>query len=134
MLTADTITDEQIRELLKYADREAQLTLLSNCRVALSRDIRHSHRASVHLAREHCAQAYARVVGMPEWDARDLPRDAFATAEMVAQFVLEEAARWEHVEQVHDALVETARKIRTAEWTPEARARCAEILNARGAK
>jgi len=121
MITADTITDEQIRELLAYADREALLQLLSNCRVALSRDIRHTHRASVGLAREHCAQAYTRAFGSPEWEARHLPRGAFETAEMIAQFVIEQAAEWEHIEQVHGALVELARRIRTADWTPDAR-------------
>src|ERR1051326_5482585 len=132
MITADTITDEQIRELAKYARHVAAITLASKCAGALHRT--RANRTSNHLLREHCALAYNRAIETREWDARDLPFGAFKVAEQIAQFILEQAAGWEHIEQVHDALVDVARRIRTADWTPDARARCAEILNARAAK
>lgn len=44
--------------------------------------------------------------------------DKFQIAEMIASFVLTQAAQWEHVPQVHDVLIEVARKIRTADWIP----------------
>ena len=43
---------------------------------------------------------------------------AFRVAELIAQFVLSEAHEYEHLEAVHDAIVEVARKIRTADWIP----------------
>lgn len=45
-----------------------------------------------------------------------LPSDPFQIAELIASFVLLQAAEWEHIPQVHDALCEVARKIRTADW------------------
>jgi hypothetical protein len=42
--------------------------------------------------------------------------DPFQVAEQIAQFILDEAQGWDHIPQVHTALVELARKIRTADW------------------
>lgn len=66
-----------------------------------------------------------------ELTADTITDEHFEVAEQIAQFVLEQAHEWEHVGQVHDALVEIARRIRVADWTPAARAECARILNAR---
>ena len=128
-ITADTITDEQIRELGKYARHVADITLASKCAGALHRT--RSNRTSNDLLREHCAIAYNRATETREWGARDLPFGAFEVAEQIAQFVTETAAEWGHIEQVHDALIDIALRIRTADWTPEARARCVEIVKAR---
>lgn len=43
---------------------------------------------------------------------------AFTVAEMIAQFVSDEAHGWEHIPIVHDAISEIACKIRTADWIP----------------
>ena len=121
MLTADTITDEQIRELARYAERIGDTRLATDCAGALLRTILESTRG---LLRERCAAAYLRAVDTPEWAALDLPAKAFEVAEQIAQFVLEQAAEWDlarNGEQVHDALVDLARRIRVADWTPSAR-------------
>ena len=44
----------------------------------------------------------------------------FHTAELIAQFVLSEAAKYASIQQVYEALCEVARKIRTADWVPPA--------------
>lgn len=108
------MTDDEIRELLAYGEHTADAKILSMCALALAPQRGRS--TSVDLARSHCESMYQRVIGTREWTARHLPYGAFAVAEMIAQFVLDQAAGWEHIEQVHDALVEVARKIRTADW------------------
>lgn len=111
-----TITDAQIRELRAYGMHTADSRILSTCAMALAPQ--RGRATSVDLARSHCEEAYQRVINTPEWTARHLPFGAFRVAELVAQFVLTEAAGWEHIEQVHDALVRVAEKIRTADWVP----------------
>lgn len=110
------ISDDDIRELQAYAEHTANSGLLATCAMALAPN--RGRATTIDLARSHCESAYARVINLPEWQARHLPFDAFRVAEMVAQFVMDQAAEWEHIAQVHDALLDVARKIRTADWIP----------------
>jgi len=111
------ITDDDIRELQAYGEHTADSRILSTCAMALAPQ--RGRATSVDLARSHCEEIYRRVLDTPGWSARHLPFGAFQVAELVAQFVLSEAAGWEHIEQVHDALVRVAEKIRTADWVPD---------------
>lgn len=116
-----SITDDQIRELMAYARYVGDLALEVRCAMALDPSSRQAD--LVDATRAHCEIAHAAAVQYPDWAVRHLPRGAFRVAEMIAQFVLDESRRWEHVRWEHipvvaDALVELARKIRTAEWIP----------------
>ena len=75
--------------------------------------------AALRYARAYYAEA--RELGLiPEYERVQAPRESHVlhVAEVIAQFVLSEADRWDHAGQVHVQLVELARKIRTADWIP----------------
>lgn len=103
------MTDDQIRELQAYAKHTANSRLGSDCAMALA-----SQTAAY--ARNRCEIAYEHATQTPEWVARHLPFGAFRVAEMIAQFLLDEAHECDHLEAVHDKLVDMATRIRTADW------------------
>lgn len=103
-----TITNDQIHELRAYAKHTENARLGSDCALALA-----SKTAD---ARQRCEIAYAQATQQPEWAARHLPSGAFRVAEMIAQFLLDEAHECDHLEAVHDKLVDMATRIRTADW------------------
>lgn len=104
-----TITNDQIHELRAYANHIADSLLGSHCAMALV------SKTATH-ARDQCEIAYGPATQTPEWAARHLPFGAFRVAEMIAQFLLDEACECEHLEAVHDKLVDMATRIRTADW------------------
>jgi hypothetical protein len=106
------ITDDQIRELQAYARHIADAHLGSNCAMALASE-------AAAFSRDRCEVAYVHATLTPEWAARHLPSGAFRVAEMIAQFLLDEAHACTHLEAVHDKLVDMATRIRTADWIKE---------------
>ena len=107
------ITDGQIRELWAYAQHIGDARLVVTCALALTPRARSTE---VERARGHCESAYERATQTLEWAARHLPYGAFRVAEMIAQFLLDEARECDHLEAVHNKLVEMATRIRTADW------------------